>query len=90
MRLGKTQVEFERGYYVMDLLDVLEAETRRKAGETLDALNVNVMSHSTSVEDFRAYTDGLRNAAGFMQSSVPKYDENAIKLLRAELRMGAR
>lgn len=88
--MGKTQVEFERGYYVMDLLDVLEAETRRKAGETLDALNVNVMSHSTSVEDFRSYTDGLRNAAGFKQASAPKYDEAAIKLLRAELRIGAR
>jgi hypothetical protein len=74
----------------MDLLDVLEAETRRKAGETLDALNVNVMSHSTSVEDFRAYTDGLRNAAGFKQSSAPKYDEAAIKLLRDQMRMGAR
>ncbi|OMF21888.1 hypothetical protein BK132_31660 [Paenibacillus sp. FSL H8-0259] len=88
--MGKTQVEFERGYYVMDLLDVLEAETRRKAGETLDALNVNVMSHSTSVEDFRAYTDGLRNAAGFKQDSAPKYDEAGIKLLRDQMRIGAR
>jgi hypothetical protein len=83
-------VEFERGYYVMDLLDVLEAETRRKAGETLDALNVNVMSHTTSVDDFRSYADGLRNAAGFTQSSAPKYDEIGIKLLREQMRMGAR
>lgn len=74
----------------MDLLDVLEAETRRKAGETLDALNVNVMSQSTNVDDFRNYADGLRNAAGFKQSSAPKYDEAGIKLLREQMRIGAR
>lgn len=74
----------------MDLLDVLEAETRRKAGETLDALNVTVMSHSTNVDDFRSYADGLRNAAGFTQSSTPKYDEAGIKLLREQMRIGAR
>lgn len=90
MRLGKTQVEFERGYYVMDLLDVLEAETRRRAGETLDTLNVNVMSHSTSPEDFRKYADGLRTMAGFARDSAPKYDEAGIKELRALMRIGAR
>lgn len=90
MRLGKTQVEFERGYYVMDLLDVLDAETRRRAGETLDALNVNVMSQSTSVDDFRNYADGLRTAAGFKRDSAPAYDEAGIKLLREQMRIGAR
>ncbi|WP_379161374.1 hypothetical protein [Paenibacillus sp. sgz5001063] len=74
----------------MDLLDVLEAETRRKAGETLDALNVNVMSQSTNVDDFRSYADGLRNAAGFKQNSAPKYDEAGFILMREQLRREAR
>ncbi|CAH1194607.1 hypothetical protein PAECIP111892_01762 [Paenibacillus auburnensis] len=75
----------------MDLLDVLEAETRRRAGETLDALNVNVMSHTTNVDDFRKFADGLRTAAGYTQSSAPpKYDAAGIKLLRDQMRAGVR
>lgn len=72
----------------MDLLDVLDAETRRKAGETLDALNVNVMSHTTSAEDFRAFTTKLQQQAGFKQADRPAFDEAGFNRLRDQMRSG--
>lgn len=72
----------------MDLLDVLDADKRRKAGETLDALNVNVMSHTTNVEDFRKFTTGLQREAGFVAQSKPKFDEAGFKLLRDQMSAG--
>lgn len=72
----------------MDLLDVLDADKRRKAGETLDALNVNVMSHTTNVEDYRKFTTGLQREAGFATQSKPVFDEAGFKLLRDQMSAG--
>lgn len=72
----------------MDLLDVLDADKRRKAGETLDALNVNVMSHTTDVEGFRKFTTGLQREAGFQAQGTPKFDEAGFKLLRDQMSAG--
>lgn len=88
MRLGKTQVEFENGYYVMDLLDVLDADTRRRAGETLDALNVNVMSHTTDADGFRSYTNDLQRKAGFATADKPAFDKAGFNKLREQMRSG--
>ncbi|OME37881.1 hypothetical protein BSK46_14215 [Paenibacillus odorifer] len=66
----------------MDLLDVLDADKRRKAGEMLDALNVNVNAHSTDVEGFRKFTAGLQKDAGFAAPSKPVFDEAGFKELR--------
>jgi hypothetical protein len=74
----------------MDLLDVLDADKRRKAGETLDALNVNVMSHTTNVEDYRKFTTGLQREAGFTTQSKTKFDEAGFNLLRDQMTAGMR
>ncbi|MEK4349661.1 hypothetical protein MKX41_02360 [Paenibacillus sp. FSL R5-0475] len=72
----------------MDLLDVLDADKRRKAGETLDALNVNVMSHTTNVEDYRKFTTGLQREAGIATQSKPVFDETGFKLLKDQMSAG--
>ncbi|WP_449600298.1 hypothetical protein [Paenibacillus sp. Marseille-Q9583] len=72
----------------MDLLDVLDAVKRHKAGEMLDALNVNVNAHSTDVEGFRKFTTGLQREAGFQTQSKPVFDEAGFKLLRDQMSAG--
>ncbi|MDR9852892.1 hypothetical protein RJP21_04660 [Paenibacillus sp. VCA1] len=89
VRLGKTQIEFERGYYVMDLLDVMDAFKRVNAQDTLDDLNVAVMSHTTSVEDFKRFAGGLQKQAGYgTEPSESKFDESGFKQLQMKLKLG--
>lgn len=88
VRLGKTQVEFERGYYVMDLLDVLEADKRVKAGEALGALNTATMAQTTNVESYRKYAEELQRAAGLGTAEKPQFDRKGYEKLRDMMRAG--
>lgn len=90
VRLGKTQVEFEHGYYVMDLLDVLEADKRVKAGEALGALNTATMAQTTNVDSYRKYSEGLQQAAGFGAPEKPQFDRRGFEQLRDMMRAGMR
>ncbi|MEK5396025.1 hypothetical protein [Paenibacillus sp. FSL K6-2859] len=54
----------------------------------MDALNVNVMSHTTNVEDYHKFTTGLQREAGFTTQSTPKFDEAGFNLLRDQMTAG--
>lgn len=72
----------------MDLLDVLDADTRRRAGESLDLLNVNIMSHTTDADGFRSYSNELQRKAGFEIADKPTFDEAGFNRLRDQMRSG--
>lgn len=72
----------------MDLFDVLDAQARVKAGESLDALNVNVMSHTTDAEGFRKFSQELSQRAGFKPADKPAFDEDGFLRLREQMRLG--
>ncbi|AWB45273.1 hypothetical protein DCC85_14260 [Paenibacillus sp. CAA11] len=89
MRLGKTQLEFETGYFVMDLFEVLEANRRVRAQGSLDDLNVAVMSHSTQPEDFRKFVASLQQQAGFAdKADKPTFDKSGFERLKTKMKLG--
>ncbi len=90
VRLGKTQAEFERGYYVMDLLDVLDADKRVKAGELLSDLNTATMAQTTNVDAYRKYAESLQQTAGFSAPDKPQFDRKGFEQLRDMMRAGMR
>ena len=90
VRLGKTQVEFERGYYIMDLLDVLDADKRIRAGESLGDLNTATMAQTTDADAFRKYADSLQRAAGYAKTEKQAFDRSGFEQLRDMMRMGLR
>lgn len=89
MRLGKTQVAFEEGYYVMDLLDVMDAAGRVHAERALEQLNTAVMAQGARPEDFRSYADALLERARGEQNERPScFDEAGFQELKQQLRNG--
>lgn len=89
MRLGKTQTEFENGYYVMDVLDVMDALKRVNAQNTLDDLNVAVMSSTTDVESFRKFSADLQKRAGMDSGNGgDKFDKAGFERLKMKMKLG--
>lgn len=89
MRLGKTQLEFERGYYVMDVLDVMDAYKRVNAQNTLDDLNVAVMSQTTNAEDFRKFATSLQQQAGLgTDTANTSFDQSGFERLKMKMKLG--
>ncbi|MNT47954.1 hypothetical protein D3C71_1528780 [compost metagenome] len=73
----------------MDLLDVMDALKRVNAQDTLDDLNVAVMSHTTDADGFKRFTGQLQKQAGYgTQSDVSKFDESGFKHLQTKLKLG--
>lgn len=89
VRLGKTQAEFERGYFVMDIFNVLEAHNRSQAEQLLAQLSNATMARTTDVEGYRKYAEELRKKAGQeTQSKVAAFDERGFELMRMKLKGG--
>ncbi len=88
MRLDKTQAQLEDEYYVMDLLDVLDALDRRRAQEALAELNTAIMSQTTDAEAFRRYADLLQRQAGFGGGEKAEFDEDSFERARRQLASG--
>lgn len=87
VRLEKTQIEFEGGYYIMDLFDVLESKGKIDA-EGLLAELTNINSQHMDKESFKKYTTELRKQAGLSQKSNPKFDAEGFKRLQRRLKTG--
>ncbi|WP_314587924.1 hypothetical protein [Paenibacillus terrigena] len=74
---------------MMDLLDVMDAFKRVNAQDTLDDLNVAVMSHTTDVDAFKRYSGGLQKQAGYgSESNDSKFDESGFRQLQMKLKLG--
>lgn len=72
----------------MDLFDVLDAHRKIQAEDWLTMLSVEIMSQTTSEEDFRKFTTSLRKQAGIDEETAPKFDEVGFERLKMQLKMG--
>lgn len=73
----------------MDVLDVMDALKRVNAQDTLDDLNVAVMSHTTNVEDFRRFATSLQEQAGIgKEASKEKFDQSGFERLKMKMKLG--
>lgn len=73
----------------MDLLDVMDALKRVNAQDTLDDLNVAVMSHTTDVDGFKRFTGQLQSQAGYgSQTDASRFDESGFKHLQMKMKLG--
>jgi len=88
VRLGKTQIEFERGYYVMDLFDVLESSRKFNAEKTLETLTTLTMSRTADVDAFTKYANELQRIAGAGAVDKPKFDESGFAHMKMRLQSG--
>lgn len=72
----------------MDIFDILDAKRKVDAEDWLMLLNVEMMSHTTSEEDFRKFTTALRKQADIDVKSTAKFDEAGLRKLKMQLKMG--
>lgn len=73
----------------MDVLDVMDAYKRVNAQNTLDDLNVAVMSHTTNVEDFRRFATSLQEQAGLnSETGNGKFDQSGFERLKMKMKLG--
>lgn len=82
-----TQIEFENGYYVMDIFDVLDAKRKVDAEDWLTQISVQTAPHMNE-EDFRKLIGGFRKEAGYETKSTPKFDAAGFEQLKMQLKMG--
>lgn len=73
----------------MDLMDVMDALKRVNAQNTLDDLNVSVMSATTDVDAFRKFSTDLQKRAG-MESGMggEKFDQSGFERLKMKMKLG--
>jgi hypothetical protein len=72
----------------MDLFDVLESSRKFNAEQTLETLTTLVMSHTTDVDAFTKYTNGLQRIAGATVADKPEFDESGFEHMRMRLQSG--
>jgi len=73
----------------MDVLDVMEAYKRVNAQNTLDELNVAVMSQTTNVEEFRKFATSLQQQAGMDSgTSSNSFDKSGFERLKMKMKLG--
>ena len=73
----------------MDVLDVMDAYKRVNAQNTLDELNVAVMSQTTDVEKFRQFSESLQRQAGMDSgTSSNSFDKSGFERLKMKMKLG--
>lgn len=87
IRLGKTQVEFENGYYITDILDVMETLDKHIAEDLLSNLNVQVAGSGLMAEnDYKNYIEALRKQAQLDDNdNSDEFNRSSIEMLRQKL-----
>lgn len=85
--LGKSQVEFENEYYVMDLFDVLDAKRKMDAENWFMQLNIEMIPQTTDGEDVRKFITSLHKMAGY-EAKPATFDKARFEQLKMELKMG--
>lgn len=72
----------------MDLLDVMDALKRVNAQDTLDDLNVAVMSQTADAEAYRKFVTSLQQQAGYADKGAAKFDRSGFERLKMKLKLG--
>lgn len=85
IKLGVTQAEFENGYYIADLLSVMERHNKTEAERLLTQLNIGTAEHMQK-EDFSKFVGALREQAGYNEKDGgEKLDKGGLNSLRGKL-----
>lgn len=83
VRLGKTQIEFENGYYIVDLIDVLEAQNKYDAQEWLTEIKIETIQYMNPKEQER-FLEILQRQAG-IETKKNEFDDTGFELLKMKL-----
>lgn len=76
-----------RGYYVMDVLDVLDAKRKIDAEDWLMTINIQSLQYMDEQES-RKLLASLQQQAGYGTKSKPKFDEAGFEALKMRLKLG--
>lgn len=86
VQLGKTQVEFARGYYVVDLFDVIDAVGKSEAQRMLAQIPIDNLANYAAEEQQRILAE-LRKQAGIKAQSS-KFDQAQFDAMKLRLKLG--
>lgn len=83
MLLDKTQIEIETGYYMVDLVQIIETKRKIEAAEKLEHMRITLGTNNRGVEDaeYKALISDLTKRVGVKAET--KFNRDKFEQLRA-------